>query len=192
MVKPNTKESMVIGQNRFDFNGTVWNLITKLTENSQDLEWNKALIGDNLEKNEIRKSQLSWISSRELKKELWEIITSYNEISEWNYDIRGVEDIQYTVYEEGDHYDWHNDCMSEETSNRKISASIFLNDPDEYEGGELDIEIRSPKHEVRYDSFKLPKASIIVFPSNKFHRVRPITSGVRKSLVVWVIGPSFR
>ena len=75
---------------------------------------------------------------------------------------------------------------------RKISISIWLNDPDEYEGGELDIEVGGPRDDLRYHTFKLPKGSIIVFPSHSWHRVRPVTSGVRKSLVVWFSGPPFR
>ena len=75
---------------------------------------------------------------------------------------------------------------------RKISITIFLNDPDEYGGGELDIETRGPKEKMRYDTFKLHKGSIVIFPSNKWHRVRPVTSGVRKSLVTWFSGPPFR
>ena len=46
--------------------------------------------------------------------------------------------------------------------------------------------------ESRYVTLKLPKKSIVIFPSNKWHRVRPVTSGVRKSLVTWFRGPPFR
>ena len=75
---------------------------------------------------------------------------------------------------------------------RKLSMTIWLNDPDEYEGGEFDIEIRGPRMDVRYDTLKLKKGSIVVFPSDKWHRVRPVTSGVRKSLVTWFRGPPLR
>ena len=71
--------------------------------------------------------------------------------------------------------------------------TIWLNDPDEYEGGEFDIETKSPLEEIRYDTLKLSKGSIVIFPSNKvWHRVRPVTSGERKSLVGWFSGPAFR
>ena len=79
--------------------------------------------------------------------------------------------------------------------NRKISVTIWLNDPQEYEGGEFDLEVRGPSLPDwmrRYDTFKLPKKSIIIFPSNKWHRVRPVTSGIRKALVLWFQGPPFR
>ena len=207
MVKPHKQKSISVGQNRFDIEGnsSAWNLINKLIENPQDLKWNNAVVGDNSgtnQENQMRKSQVSWLKSNELKKELWEIINTYNhEISGWKYDIQAVEDIQYTVYVDGGHYDWHIDCglsnedlgvESEENFDRKISVSIFLNDPDEYEGGELDVETKGPLDDPRYDTFKLPKGSMIVFPSSTYHRVRPVTSGIRKALVVWFIGPSFR
>ena len=70
--------------------------------------------------------------------------------------------------------------------------TIWLSDPDEYEGGEFDIESEGPYADLRYDTLKLPKGSIIIFPSSFWHRVRPVISGVRKSLVIWFQGPSFR
>ena len=48
-----------------------------------------------------------------------------------------------------------------------------------------------PTDSPRYHSFKLPKRSIVLFQSDLWHRVRPITSGVRKTLVVWFIGPPY-
>ena len=115
--------------------------------------------------------------------------------------------MQYGIYSDGGHYDWHIDnypapipittrrSLSGNSTmmvNRKISVTIFLNDPDEYEGGELDIETDGPRADPRYNTFKLSKGSIVVFPSNRWHRVRPVTSGVRKSLVAWVFGPPFK
>ena len=75
---------------------------------------------------------------------------------------------------------------------RKLSTTIWLNDPDEYEGGEFDIEVNGPLDSIRYETLKLSKGSIVIFKSDKWHRVRPVTSGVRKSLVTWFRGPPFR
>ena len=50
----------------------------------------------------------------------------------------------------------------------------------------------NPDWESRYVTLKLPKKSIVIFPSNKWHRVRPVTSGIRKALVLWFQGPPFR
>ena len=109
-----------------------------------------------------------------------------------------MESIQLTHYFEHDFYDWHVDTLpkpminNDVSYNRKISATVWLNDPEEYEGGEFDIEIKGPREDIRYDTLKLPKGSIVIFPSDRWHRVRPVTSGVRKSLVLWFQGPSFR
>ena len=151
---------------------------------------------------------LDGIDYPELYEQLFAIVDYYNkDVSKWGYDVCGMDDMQYGIYSEGGFYDWHIDeypspiWISSPNSfnkklgswyNRKISVSIFLNDPSEYEGGELDIEVDGPKADSRYETFKLPKGSIVVFPSNKWHRVRPITSGVRKSLVAWIFGPPFR
>ena len=127
------------------------------------------------------------------------IISEYNRLySGWKYYIDGIEDIQVTRYSEGDFYDWHVDASNwnivrnGKECNRKISVTVFLNDPEEYEGGEFDLEIHSPLKDVRYESFKLSKGSIIVFPSDKWHRVRPVTKGSRYSLVIWNLGWPFK
>tara|TARA_B100001250_G_C19588496_1_gene695287 strand:- start:135 stop:830 length:696 start_codon:yes stop_codon:yes gene_type:complete len=167
----------------------------------------------------IRKSKITFLDDKkcpEIYHDLFLMIDQYNkDISKWGYDICSFEPFQYGVYPKGGFYDWHVDSYEspiwlsskkrtlsmqqnnfDESSklfgNRKISLSIFLNDPDEYEGGELDIETQGPRVDPRYETFKLPKGSIVVFPSNKWHRVRPVTSGIRKSLVAWVSGPPFR
>ena len=124
-------------------------------------------------------------------------INLYNQQT-WNYDLDGCGEIQYGIYSDGGYYDWHIDEEAEIPNingkylTRKLSMTIWLNDPDEYEGGEFDIEIQGPHMDLRYDTLKLSKGSIVIFPSNKWHRVRPVTSGVRKSLVTWFRGSPFR
>ena len=126
------------------------------------------------------------------------MINEVNGVVGWNYDLRGIESPQYTVYESGNYYDWHVDqhpytTMSNgvEKRIRKLSASIFLNEPDEYDGGELELELKGPHHDPRNRSFKLKKGSAIIFQSDTWHRVLPVKSGVRKSLVVWSGGPPY-
>ena len=99
--------------------------------------------------------------------------------------------IQYTVYDgNGSKYDWHTDTTSAAFKSdevRKLSISLFLSDPDEYEGGELQILNVNKMH-----SYKAPKGTAVIFPSTMVHRVRPLKSGVRKSLVGWFGGPPWR
>ncbi len=161
---------------------------------------------------ERRDCKIGWIDNHLIMSPLYDKMCEYNEKhSNWNFDLKGLEQLQYTVYNNcGSHYTWHKDVhpwtsdytfyafgssstYKEKNLIRKISFTIFLNDPDEYEGGELDLEWRSPSSTIeRYDTFKSPAGSIIVFPSSTWHRVRPVTSGIRKSLVGWVLGPPFR
>jgi PKHD-type hydroxylase len=105
------------------------------------------------------------------------------------YDIDGFESFQYTVYKSKDkqHYDWHVDAGNLSTPyERKISATIVLTPPEKYEGGEFEIvmdgQVASPQ------LLKPEAGDVIFFDSRMPHRVRPVTSGVRKSLVAWVMG----
>ena len=107
----------------------------------------------------------------------------------FGFDLYGfVEDFQYTIYDSlGDHYNWHTDLSYGLTPYRKLTVSVQLSDPSEYEGGEL--QIKDSNEPITLNK-KLGAVSI--FPSYTLHRVTPITKGVRKSLVVWVTGKAFR
>lgn len=105
------------------------------------------------------------------------------------YNIDGFDAFQYTVYKAKNkqHYDWHVD-VDVNSSNyvRKISASVILSDPKDYEGGEFELV---PHGRVNEPFVVKPKRGEVVFFSSFMpHRVRPVTSGVRKSLVCWVMG----
>lgn len=69
---------------------------------------------------------------------------------------------------------------------RKVSVICLMSDPDEYEGGELQIQL--------YQDYKvdMKKGQIIAFPSMLQHRVVPIISGIRNSAVIWLNGPRMR
>jgi PKHD-type hydroxylase len=62
-----------------------------------------------------------------------------------------------------------------------ISCSLFFNNPDEYEGGEMVIEDTFGTHEI-----KLPAGDLILYPSTSLHRVEPVTKGVRMVSFMWV------
>mgnify|MGYP003116106760 FL=1 len=177
-------------------NTPLWNLIQKEL-NSSNLEWEDGAVGGEVYSKNTRKSKIAWISDVYLREQLFHSVDLYNK-QNWNYDLDGCDGIQYGTYSDGGFYDWHVDEEAEiEPINgkylvRKLSMTIWLNDPDEYEGGEFDIEIKGPREDIRYETLKLSKGSIIIFPSDKWHRVRPVTSGVRKSLVTWFRGPPFR
>jgi len=107
--------------------------------------------------------------------------------SDYKFELNGFhEGFQVAEYSApGGHYMWHNDIGTGGFSTRKLSMSVQLSDVGDYEGGELRFA----------DSLQpAPKeiGSLIVFPSFLTHRVKPVTSGKRKSMVSWVSGPAFR
>jgi PKHD-type hydroxylase len=72
---------------------------------------------------------------------------------------------------------------------RKLSLIIQLTDPSEYEGGDFQFDSDIPQPDPAEIK---QRGTVIVFPSFLRHRVTPVTSGVRRSLVSWVEGPKFR
>ncbi len=62
-----------------------------------------------------------------------------------------------------------------------LSATVFLSEPDEYEGGELEIQDSYGNHQV-----KLSAGDMILYPSTSLHQVRPITAGSRISSFFWI------
>jgi PKHD-type hydroxylase len=62
-----------------------------------------------------------------------------------------------------------------------LSATLFLSDPDDYEGGELIVEDTYGEHAV-----KLPAGDMVLYPSTSLHRVEPVTRGSRIASFFWI------
>jgi len=106
-----------------------------------------------------------------------------------------IEDLKYLCYREGDHFSgWHIDIGSERASMRKISVSIELNDPSEYEGGSLQVfpEEVDYSESGAFGDLTRKRGTAVFFPSFRSHRVTPVTRGVRHVMVNWISGPPFR
>ena len=103
-------------------------------------------------------------------------------------DIQIRELAQITEYIKGGFYDWHTDTsvdMSVEPPVRKLSMTLLLNDPSEFEGGELQIAgANNPKI--------MKQGHATIFASFLQHRITPVTRGVRRSLVMWFGGEPFK
>jgi PKHD-type hydroxylase len=133
-----------------------------------------------------RKSNIVWSPRLSL---IWCLCNAYiqtaNASAEWQFYLHDLPPIQLTEYADDGHYDWHADTYApnENGMQRKLSVSILLNDPNEFEGGEF--EFRNCKPELK-------QGSILVFPSFLDHKVMPVTSGTRYSAVGWMEGPAFR
>lgn len=153
------------------------------------------------ENKEIRDSSIRWIHpSNEF---LWifnRIDYAINNVNnEWyNFDLLGYSQIQYTEYDESSeqHYSWHTDAAwfrsdvpnPPDQSLRKLSLSILLTQQEtQFEGGNFELDNRGEPNVPLLDT-----GDAIFFPSFVWHQVKPVTKGVRCSLVVWVIGPKFR
>mgnify|MGYP001491850597 CR=1 FL=1 len=122
-----------------------------------------------------------------------QFVQSANTESNWNFSLKEFEELQYTLYNVGDHYDWHHDCHNKPYENktiRKLSFTLCLND--EYEGGDFSIcETHPISEKTKVKSFALKKGEMIVFPSHTWHKVNKVTKGIRKALVGWVVGKPF-
>lgn len=95
-----------------------------------------------------------------------------------------IRPILFSRYQPGMYYDYHIDnvIMGEEDRMRSdVSLTLFLSDPNSYEGGELVID-----HSLGEQSFKLDAGSMIVYPSTTLHRVAPVISGERFVAVTWI------
>jgi len=98
---------------------------------------------------------------------------------------------QFTEYKKGSFYDWHHDKFLEnlkanQTPVRKISMTLLLSNLSDFEGGELEFfkeENKTPP---------LQQGQIAFFASFIRHRVTKVTRGIRRSLVMWFGGPSFK
>ena len=175
------------------------------------------LSGDEINKKK-RDSKNAWIwSSHWVTGFLWHYVQMANR-KNFFYDISHIdnESLQYTKYSKGQFYNWHNDAglsqfhssnvtigASESTTNeeyhkdklsenyelvRKLSFSLQLSDPDDYEGGNVQLLDESNR------SYIAPRnrGAIILFDSRTQHRVLKVTKGVRRSIVGWVVGPRWK
>lgn len=82
----------------------------------------------------------------------------------------------------GNHIDsaLHLDPYRQDRVRTDVSTTLFLSEPDEYEGGELIVEDNYGAHEV-----KLPAGDAIVYPATSLHRVEPVTQGARIASFLW-------
>ena len=141
---------------------------------------------------EVRKSSVAWIDANSdsewLYKKLVDVVFHANSVN-FNLNLAGFEMLQFTFYDSKvkGFYGTHVDIFSQPINylNRKLSFSVQLSDPSEYDGGELFIEPLNEKIEA-----KKTKGSITFFESTERHQVMPVTRGSRYALVGWVSGPS--
>ena len=140
---------------------------------------------------DVRDSKISWLYPVDgmdwVFRRVTDITLSLNERF-FKFDLFGLnEGFQFTNYESpsgkyGKHVDRGMNMIV-----RKLSISIQLTDPEEYEGGELYLY-----EEDKGTLMDKTQGTLIMFPSYILHEVMPVTKGTRNSLVTWVTGKQFK
>ena len=155
---------------------------------------------------DTRKTSIYFLTEKnnEINELIWSFLREANKI-QFNYDLTFFQPIQFAEYKKGGIHDWHWDGLgglkNEEKSNeiRKLSLTLALSDPDTYEGGELQFyngdrpveDFGNITGEQVSNDIK-SQGSVVVFDSRDWHRVAPVTNGVRYSMVCWCVGPNFK
>jgi PKHD-type hydroxylase len=157
-------------------------------------EQNKAALvgGSDSPVEDVRRSQVGWLSCTPefswVYDKIAEIVSQLN-AAHYHFDLVGFgEPLQLTnySYENLGTYKWHQDFGSAGVS-RKLSVIVQLSDPNEYEGGTIQLLTKSDPVDI-----EKKRGLVTVFPAWMLHQVTPVTKGTRQSLVSWITGPAFK
>ena len=137
----------------------------------------------------IRKSNIGWLTPSLETHNIFDCVATAIQSAntrKFGFSLTYIENIQYSEYKDGGHYTWHPDSKISSANGdiRKLSFSLLLND--EFEGGELELFV-GPEPTV----IPLKVNQMAIFPSHVLHRVTPVLSGQRDTLVGWAHGPNF-
>ena len=152
-----------------------------------------------------RDSDIVWLNERWIYNAIQPFIHQANRDANWNFEWSFSESCQFTKYKKGQYYDWHCDSWDRPYNQpntpshgkqRKLSVTLSLSNDKEYKGGELEFDYRNHDPDKKANTHVLKeirsKGSLVVFPSDVWHRVKPVKRGVRHSLVVWNLGYPFK
>ena len=111
----------------------------------------------------------------------------------WNFSIKGImEDIQLLTYKKNQQYKLHSDILwdylNSEHPNRKLTFILQLSDEKSYEGGKVVLH----NDEMGEMTIDRKKGSLVFFPAFIPHKVYPIKSGTRKSIIGWIAGDAWK
>ena len=137
----------------------------------------------------VRESSIKWLTPDE--EFSWIFQRIYGAVNEANkhfrFNLRGFKAIQIARYNVGGHFNtWHSDMGLGESSLRKLSISVQLSGPEDYDGGKLEFQVLQDELQHSKEC-----GTTIIFPPYMTHRVTPVTRGTRWSLVAWIMGPPF-
>jgi PKHD-type hydroxylase len=143
----------------------------------------------------VRSSTNAWLpydsSTKFFYDKLTEVVNKVNK-TYFQFDLTGFyEPGQLTIYKgaDEDHYSCHCDnFFGCDVVPRKLSMSLLLSHPNEFVGGDLEIFPQS----LEPVKLEQKRGRAWFFPSYMLHRVNKVTAGTRRSLVLWIGGPSFK
>ena len=190
--KPTCDKIIQHGCSKSDLKGLVGNLKHDTLTEEQEKDLKKQ-----------RDSNITWLDDQWLYNLIDPYIHNANKNAGWNFNWDWCENIQFTKYNLNQFYDWHCDSYDKPYDEnqhekwvgkiRKLSCIVSLSNPENYKGGELEIDFRNKptgSNIVTCEEIK-PQGSVIVFPSFVWHKVKPVTEGTRHSLVLWTLGKNF-
>jgi predicted 2-oxoglutarate/Fe(II)-dependent dioxygenase YbiX len=143
----------------------------------------------------IRKTNIVWLPVNESTQWVFRRmnqITNKINYDKFQLDLTNFDGFQYSKYDNGGHYSWHTDTMLSPPNGlfRKLSLVLMLTDPDEYTGGDL---LLAPNGDnTKASAIRMKKGEIVAFYSHTAHKVQPVETGTRVTLVTWVTGPKLK
>lgn len=159
-------------------------------------EFNKGQIGTGSRAtvdNAVRDTDITWLEPSPDTQWVYDRMTQFAariNHDKFQFDLSHFQPFQYGKYQPGGHYTWHTDSGPNFPEHRKLSFVVGLSDPAAYEGGELELNTGGDADKAH--GMKIRRGDLVVFPSFVPHRVKPVTSGQRMTLVGWAVGPKFR
>lgn len=97
------------------------------------------------------------------------------------FSVRRISQLYFAEYNEGARYGYHIDDNPIGGVHGHYSLTCFLNDPSEYEGGELVIKVGNKEIE-----YKLQAGKAVIYPTGLWHKVNKVESGSRKVFICWI------
>lgn len=140
---------------------------------------------------EVRQSALMWLPEGDaydwVGQRMARLAAEANREA-FRYALDGFEErLQLASYGPGHYYDWHIDRgRGAMAGRRKLTLSVQLSDPSDYVGGELELNASGRPFQAPRD-----QGALVAFAAHTLHRVAPVVSGNRLSLVTWIHGPDF-